>query len=104
MVFSLERLRLLLYLHDHAYELRQGSDLHFFHHPGTMNFDSALTDIEVTRYDFIGFALNNKLHDLFFAWRQFFNPFFNFPSFEQRVGGEFLIGRGYSGNRKGRVT
>ena len=69
-----------------------------------MNFDRTLTDIQIACYDFIGFALNNKLHDLFFAWRQFFNPFFNFPSFEQRVGGEFLIGRGYSGNRKGRVT
>ena len=82
MVFSLKRLRLLPYLHNHAYELRQGSDLHFFHHPGAMNFDSALTDIEVARDDLVGFPLNDQLQDLFFPWCQFFNPFLNFLSLE----------------------
>ena len=74
--------KLLLYLHDHANELRQGPDLHFFHHAGAMNFDSALTDIQVTRYDLIGFALDDKVQDLFFPWGQFFDPFFNFLSLE----------------------
>ncbi len=82
MVFSLERLRLLLYLHNHAYELRQGPDLHFLHHAGAMYFDSALTDIEVARDDLVGFPLNDQLQDLFFPWCQFFDAFFNFLSFE----------------------
>ncbi len=34
MSYGAERLELTLYLHDHANGLCQGSDLHFFHHPG----------------------------------------------------------------------
>ncbi len=75
-----EWLRLLLYVHDHANELRQGPDLHFLHHSGAMNFDSALTDFQVASYDPIGFALNDKLQDLFFPWCQFFDTFFNLLS------------------------
>ena len=85
MEFSLERPRLLLNLHNHAYELRQGSDLHFFHHPGAMNFDSALTDIEVARDDLVGFALNDQLQDLFFPWCQFFDSFFNLLAYSGEV-------------------
>ena len=74
--------KLLLYLHDHANELRQGPGLHFLHHPGAVNFDCALTDVQVSRYDFIGFALDDKLHDLLFSRRQFFDPFLDFLLFE----------------------
>ena len=50
-----------------------------------MNFDSTLTDTQVARYDFVGFALDNKLHDLFLAWRQFLDPPFYFFSFEHCI-------------------
>lgn len=61
MVFSLKRLRLLPYLHNHTNELCQGPDLHFFHHAGAMDFNSALTDSQVTRDDLVGFPLNDQL-------------------------------------------
>ena len=62
--------------------MSQGPNLHFFHYSGAMNFDGALTNVQIASNDLIGFALNDQLQDLFFTWCQFFDPSFNLISFE----------------------
>ena len=39
--------RMALGIDDHSYKLCQRLGLHFFHHPGTVNFDRPFTDSEM---------------------------------------------------------